>query len=213
MTRISSALVLALLGLAACGEADAGLKALEGVKAAVCGCKPTDLACAKDGLGRLAAWHTKYDAVEGARSQAAKATAHFEEIAACQASQARDAIVERAGCKDLAADARAEARWCRVGGWGDAKAVKPAELPFGKTFDGEAQAVTVGVEPAAAAAATLSIAGTAEAPTANGVSMTASGAGWRWKDGAAEIELRKIDGGWMSVATEGDTRHVAVFDE
>lgn len=206
---------IAVLGaaLGGCGKADEGLKSLEGVKAAVCGCKPTDVECAKVGLGKVAEWHEKYGEIDGKRSQAAKATAHLDAIQACQTRQVLAAIPERAGCKTLDAKAKADARWCKLGGWGEAKAVDAKDLPFGKTLQGETQAVTLGGEPGAASAIAIAIAGTADAPTAGGIAMTADGAGWTWTDGDTTVELRKIAGGWMTLSVAGDDRHVTVFDE
>ncbi len=206
---------IAVLGaaLGGCGKADEGLKSLEGVKAAVCGCKPNDYSCAKDGLGKIAEWHEKYGEIDGKRSQAAKATAHLDAIQACQTRQVLADATERAVCSKLDAEARAKARWCRLGGWGNAKAVEPKDLPLGKALEGGVHTATIGIQPSPATPTTLALGGTAEAPTAGGVAMTADGAGWTWEHGGGTVELRKIDGGWMTLSVVGDARHVTVFDE
>jgi len=204
--------VLVAAAVGACSKADEGLKALEGVRAAACGCAPIDVACAKDGVGKLATWREQYGDVAGARSQSAKATALVEAIGACQTRHALAAIPARAKCGERDGDATPAARWCKVAGWGDAKAVAAEDLPFGAMLDGEQQTSTIGAEPGAPEPVSLSVAGTAEAPTANGMSIAADGAGWTWQDGDAAIELRKLDGGWMTLSTAGDTRRVAVFD-
>lgn len=205
--RFAAALFLVVAG---CGKADEALKALEDVRGAVCGCKPTDTACQQAGVAKIEAWHGKYDEVMGARSQSAKATAHLEAMTTCQTSQTVSAIAERAGCDEK----DATSPWCLVDGWSDAKPVEAGELPFGKALTGEAQQVTVGTAPVADPAPdTLELAGDAKAPTANGAAMTADGASWTWKEHDLDVALRKVDGGWMTLASDGDVRHVAVYPE
>ncbi len=204
--------VLLLLVAAGCGKADEALKALESVQSAVCGCKPGDVACQQAGVAKIAEWHTKHDEVMGARSQAAKATAAAGAMTKCQTNQLLAGIAERAGCK-----AKPDGAWCRFASWGDAKAVKAEDLPFGKTLTGEMQRLTIGEKPTGAVedGARIEIGGDAKAPTANGAPMKAAGAGWKYEyEQGFTAELRHVDKkGWMSLSIDGDTRHVGVFDE
>lgn len=209
--------ILLVLAIAGCGKADDALKALEGVKAEACGCKPTDAACQQAALTKIADWHAKHDETPGAKSQSAKATAHLEEIVGCQTDQALAAIPAAYGCGELDDAAKAKQPWCLVAGWGDAKAVKPADLPFGKTLTGTFAVVELGkaVSTEVGPPMELQIEGNAEAPTADNRPMTAAGKGWTFStsEGEPAIELRKVDGGWVTLETVGDKRMVSVLSE